>query len=491
LALRFVVPGAAVIAAVTAAAAFASSPGSNGRIFYGSNTSGSYNIWSVNPDGSSPTQLTTQPSNATGAQRPSVSGDGSKVAYQQFDDNPPNFNRIQIWVMNGDGSGQTQLTTTGDNFLNTEPGISPDGSKIAFMRVDNTGGPGSATGNDIWIMNSNGTGQTQLTSSTDEEKSPEFSPDGTKIVYVRATGSNQIWLMNADGTNQHVLLNNPGVQDTGPSWSPDGQKIVYEDSVNGLSVMNADGSNPTPLHNGSGQAIMAGDPTWSPDGTKIAFYFVPGGGGSEGIFTVPATGGSNPQQLINLPTDFQSVYPSWAGGAPVVKRTLTVSIAGTGSGTVTSSPAGIACPGTTCSAQFADGTSVTLTATPGAGSEFVGWSGGGCSSTGTCQLTLSADTSVTAQFAHQPPPVAPNTKLGKPKISSKKRTATFTFKGVGTVTSFQCALARKHARLKFHPCVSPKRYRHLRPGAYTFEVRALNGTLADKTPAKKKFTIGH
>jgi Tol biopolymer transport system component len=425
-----------------------------------------------------------QPSNTVGAQRPSVSGDGSKVAYQQFDD-MVQTNSIQIWVMNGNGSGQTQLTTTGSNFLNTEPGISPDGSKIAFMRVDNTGGPGSATGNDIWVMNSNGSGQTQLTSSTDEEKSPEFSPDGTKIVYVRASGTNQIWLMNANGTNQHVLQSNPAAQLTGPSFSPDGQKIVYADSVNGLPVMNADGTNPHALHNGSGGAILALDPTWSPDGTKIAFYFVPGGAGSEGIFTVPAAGGANPQQVINLPSDFQSVYPSWAG-APIVKRTLTVTIAGTGTGTVTSSPAGIDCPGT-CSAQYADGTSVTLTATPG--SAFKGWSGGGCSGQGTCQLTLSADTSVTAFFAHPLPPARPNTKLGKSKISSKKRTATFTFKAVGTATRFQCALARNKARPKFRPCVSPKRYRHLRPAKYTFEVRALNGTLADKTPAKKRFTI--
>jgi hypothetical protein len=131
---------------------------------------------------------------------------------------------------------------------------------------------------------------------------------------------------------------------------------------------------------------------------------------------------------------------------------------------------------------------VTLTA---AGSDFVGWSGGGCSGTGPCRLTLSADTSVIAFFSHQPPPAPPNTKLGKPKISSKKRTATFTFKGIGTVTSFQCALARNHARLKFSSCVSPKRYRHLRPGQYTFEVRALNGTLRDTTPAKRRFVIGH
>jgi Tol biopolymer transport system component len=472
--------GAAVVLAVTLAAALAraSSPGANGRIFYASNGSGSYNIWSVNSDGSVPTQLTTQSSNAEGAQRPSVSGDGSKVAYTQFDD-VSQSNSSQIWIMNGNGSGQTQLTTTGDNVLNFEPGISPDGNKVVFQRV--------STGSyDIWIMNANGSSQTQLTNSTDGEVSPEFSPDGAKIVYVRQTGSNQIWLMNANGTNQHVLLDNPGVQDTGPSWSPDGQKIVYEDSVNGLSVMNADGSNPTAIHNASDQAIMAQDPTWSPDGTKLAFYFVAGGAGSEGIFTVPVAGGADPHQVINLPSDFQSVYPSWAAGA-AVERTVTVSKVGTGSGTVISSPTGIDC-GSTCSAQFAGGASVTLTATAEAGSEFVGWSGGGCSGTGTCPLTLNGDVSITARFALVPP-AAPDTKLGKSKINSKRHTATFAFKAIGTATGFRCALARNKARPAFRPCVSPKVYRHLRPGRYRFEVLALNGTVSDKTPAKKKFTI--
>jgi hypothetical protein len=77
---------------------------------------------------------------------------------------------------------------------------------------------------------------------------------------------------------------------------------------------------------------------------------------------------------------------------------LAVSKSGTGSGTVTSDPAGIDC-GSTCSNQFADGTPVTLTATPATGSVFTGWSGD-CS-TDPCQLTIDADKTVTATFALQ------------------------------------------------------------------------------------------
>src|SRR6185437_4199606 len=76
---------------------------------------------------------------------------------------------------------------------------------------------------------------------------------------------------------------------------------------------------------------------------------------------------------------------------------LTVTKAGTGTGTVTSSPSGIDC-GTTCSAAFAQGTPVTLTATPDSGSTFAGWSGDCTNATGTCLVTMDAAHSVTATF---------------------------------------------------------------------------------------------
>jgi hypothetical protein len=78
-------------------------------------------------------------------------------------------------------------------------------------------------------------------------------------------------------------------------------------------------------------------------------------------------------------------------------NTLNVSKTGSGDGTVTSSPAGIDC-GATCSASFGHSAFVTLTAEANPGSTFAGWSGAGCSGTGTCIVTIGVENSVTANF---------------------------------------------------------------------------------------------
>ena len=83
-------------------------------------------------------------------------------------------------------------------------------------------------------------------------------------------------------------------------------------------------------------------------------------------------------------------------GAAPTSFTLTLSKSGTGTGTVASSPPGISC-GPTCSASFASGTVVSLTATPDSGSTFAGWSGA-CSGTGACSVTMDAAKSVSANF---------------------------------------------------------------------------------------------
>jgi hypothetical protein len=81
----------------------------------------------------------------------------------------------------------------------------------------------------------------------------------------------------------------------------------------------------------------------------------------------------------------------------LVKHTLTASKNGNGTGVVSSNVGAINC-GATCSDLYDHGTAIILTATPDANNVFAGWSGGGCSGTGTCSVTLNVDTTVTATF---------------------------------------------------------------------------------------------
>ncbi len=125
----------------------------------------------------------------------------------------------------------------------------------------------------------------------------------------------------------------------------------------------------------------------------------------------------------------------WLGTPENTSRRLTVSKTGAGSGTVTSTPAGISC-GSVCTASFADGQWVTLAATPASGSVFGGWSGA-CSGTGTCQVQLSGDRSVTASFTSGGGTVVPNAEFSFSPLSPKAGEAvSFTDTSSGTPTSW-------------------------------------------------------
>ena len=126
-----------------------------------------------------------------------------------------------------------------------------------------------------------------------------------------------------------------------------------------------------------------------------------GGGGASG-FIGGAGGGGGGSFFASSATNMSGTSGANSGNGQVVisytaHHTLSVSLAGSGSGTVGSSPAGISCP-SACSHSYAHGTQVTLRATPASGSTFDGWSGGGCSGSGTCTVTMNSGHHVSAMF---------------------------------------------------------------------------------------------
>ena len=294
--------------------ASATFPGKNGKIAFSRNVGATtrqiqYEIFTVNPDGSGLTQLTFTGLRVFNSE-PRWSADGMKIVFVSnrvtAADADGNY---EIWTMNADGSGQTQLTFTPTPVFIDGPAFSPDGSKIIFASNQ----PPSTRIN-IWVMNADGSNQKRLTTSTTaDDSTPVWSPDGLKIVFSRSmTGLGQIWIMNAaDGSNPVDISNSPGNGDFTPEWSPDGRMIAFSRNIAGgegaIWGMNADGSNqkklstPTPPESDD-------YPAWSPDGTKIAFARAI----YASIIVMNAADGSNPVDITeSQPNSGTDVTPNW------------------------------------------------------------------------------------------------------------------------------------------------------------------------------------
>ncbi len=184
-------------------------------------------------------------------------GANGKVAFESHRDG-----NAEVYVMNADGSGQTNLSNNAAG--DAEPAWSPDGQKLAFASFRD--------GNyEIYVMNADGSGQTNLSNNAAGDLLPAWSPDGQKLAFTSSRdGNDEIYVMNADGSGPTRLTNNAEF-DLTPAWSPDGQKLAFASFRDGnyeIYVMNADGSGQANLSNNAAADFA---PAWSPDGQKLAF----------------------------------------------------------------------------------------------------------------------------------------------------------------------------------------------------------------------------
>jgi hypothetical protein len=223
--------------------------------------------------------------------RAAFPGANGKIVFMS-NRNGPDYDLFSI---NPDGTGATDLTS--NSAMDYWPDVSADGSKIVFT---SDASPGDT---ELFSINIDGTGRTQITNNSVNEAMAAWSPDGSKIVY--SLGGTQLFTINADGTDQQLL--DAGPNSEVPDWSPDGSKIVFEANRNNnvdIFTINADGTGLTRLTTSPERDLL---PEWSPDGTKIAFLHDPCSSCGSGVWVMNADGSGQTPLTGSL-----AEWPAWS-----------------------------------------------------------------------------------------------------------------------------------------------------------------------------------
>jgi len=255
----------------------------NGRVFYGgSDTNSNGQIFSINADGTDAQQLTSSGDSQYYFDA-TVSPDGRKVA---FVGDPYADGNTQIYTMNNDGTDQVDITHD-DTTYNDQPEWSADGTKLLFVRQP----ANNSSPQEIYTMNNDGTNITQVTHDSSAVGVGSWNPNGTSIIYVCYPASySELCTINSDGTNQAQLTSDNNYHDS-PSYSPDGSEIAFTRSNNPydqtVKIMNSNGTN---IRSITTSGVDNYNVSWSPDGTKLIYDSDGGTGGTERVFYINSGG---------------------------------------------------------------------------------------------------------------------------------------------------------------------------------------------------------
>jgi Tol biopolymer transport system component len=213
-----------------------------------------------------------------------------------------------VFTLDPATSTATELTA-GSGAAELQPAWSPEGDRIAFVR--RAGITGRA---DLFVMTAGGGGRTRLTSTPVPERDPSWAPSGTGIVYSARTGPGEpfrIFVANADGSGREQLTTqSAGSADRSPVWSPDGSRIAFVSNRDGgfpeLYLTNADGTGVARLTNNS---LIDANPSWSPDGMRLVFERCCKNGTFD-LFTIDVT--TRVEQNLTVSTTHQDFDPAWS-----------------------------------------------------------------------------------------------------------------------------------------------------------------------------------
>lgn len=144
--------------------------------------------------------------------------------------------------------------------LNAGATISPDGSRVAMI-LSKAGSP------DIWVCNVDGSGLKQLTTTREDESSPCWSPDGTKICFAsRVNERRALYTVPAAGGTMKLLQTAGVSSPSEPDWSPDGRMIIFTSQMGDFNICTV------PAEGGTATVLVSGeDPSWAQNSRTVIF----------------------------------------------------------------------------------------------------------------------------------------------------------------------------------------------------------------------------
>jgi Tol biopolymer transport system component len=293
-------------------------------------------LFTVNPDGS---DVRTLGDARISLGSPAWSPDGSRVVILARDRSDDAMFLGELHLLDADGKGLTRITH--ERSVKLRPAWSPGGTEIVFERGLGT------SGFHLFAMRPDGTGLRQITGPPmrdapapgplgpvrgwvahrvepqEEEEMPSWSPDGSRIAFVRGVrrepqgprdwgGAHHLFTVAADGSDERQITDG-AVHDLDPAWSPDGTKLVFARYTDDEVLPLPGGGSGSAVRlwtvrpDGGGLEVLAPepanymDPCWSPDGTVIVCsrsdhrpthtYAIDIEGGSGHMLTAPETDG--------------------------------------------------------------------------------------------------------------------------------------------------------------------------------------------------------
>ena len=250
-------------------------------IYFASDRGGSMNLWRVRVEErsgrplASPEPFTTP---SPYSSQLSFSRDGRRLAYVQ-ETVDSNLNKVAFDSARGVAVGRP-VPLTQDSVRKTQLNASPDGRWLVFASV--------GAREDLFVIQTDGTGMRQLTDDAARDRMPAWSPDGKRIAfYSDRSGKYEAWIINADGSGLRQLTIYPSDSVLTPLWSPDGARIActVQNGIPFLIDANKDRRDQSPQH----LTPLAEKGTWlwlwswSADGRKLAATLMRSDAGSAGF----------------------------------------------------------------------------------------------------------------------------------------------------------------------------------------------------------------